>query len=160
MSERSGWNHLYLLDAATGSVKRRLTQGDWVVRKVQRFDSQTRTIDLEVSGLDAGQDPYYRHLIRVDLDTGEMVRLTAGDGDHTWEYSPDRRYLLDRYSRVDMPTVTVLRDAITGREICTLEHGDMSQLVSTGWQPPERFVAKGRDGENGYLWHHCPANEF
>ena len=147
MSERSGWNHLYLLDAATGSVKRRLTQGDWVVRKVQRFDSQTRTIDLEVSGLDAGQDPYYRHLIRVDLDTGEMVRLTAGDGDHTWEYSPDRRYLLDRYSRVDMPTVTVLRDAITGREICTLEHGDMSQLVSTGWQPPERFVAKGRDGE-------------
>ena len=147
MSERSGWNHLYLLDAATGSVKRPLTQGDWVVRKVQRFDSQTRTIDLEVSGLDAGQDPYYRHLIRVDLDTGEMVRLTAGDGDHTWEYSPDRRYLLDRYSRVDMPTVTVLRDAMTGREICTLEHGDMSQLVSTGWQPPERFVAKGRDGE-------------
>ncbi|MGI9444187.1 MAG: prolyl oligopeptidase family serine peptidase, partial [Rubripirellula sp.] len=147
MSERSGWNHLYLLDAATGSVKRPLTQGDWVVRKVQRFDSQTRTIDLEVSGLDAGQDPYYRHLIRVDLDTGEMVRLTAGDGDHTWEYSPDRRYLLDRYSRVDMPTVTVLRDAMTGRELCTLEHGDMSQLVATGWQPPERFVAKGRDGE-------------
>jgi dipeptidyl-peptidase 4 len=147
MSERSGWNHLYLLDATTGSVKRPLTQGDWVVRKVQRFDPQTRAIELEVSGLDAGQDPYYRHLIRVDLDTGEMVRLTAGDGDHTWEYSPDRKYLLDRYSRVDMPAVTVLRDAMTGRKLCTLEQGDMSQLVSTGWQPPERFVAKGRDGE-------------
>ena len=147
MSERSGWNHLYLLDAATGSVKRPLTQGNWVVRKVHRFDPQSRAIELEVAGLDAGQDPYYRHLIRVDLDTGETVRLTEGDGDHTWEYSPDRRYLLDRYSRVDMPAVTVLRDAMTGREICALEQGDMSQLVRTGWQPPERFVAKGRDGE-------------
>ena len=147
MSERSGWNHLYLLDAATGKVKRPLTQGDWVVRKVQSFNPQTRSIELEVSGLDAGQDPYYRHLIRVNLDTGERVRLTAGDGDHTWEYSPDRKYLLDRYSRVDMPVVTVLRDAMTGLEICALEKGDMSQLVSTGWQPPERFVAKGRDGE-------------
>ncbi len=147
MSERSGWNHLYLLDAITGSVKRCLTQGEWVVRKVQGFDPSARTIELEVSGLDAGQDPYYRHLIRVDLDTGDMIRLTAGDGDHTWEYSPNRRYLLDRYSRVDMPAVTVLRDAMTGREICVLEEGDMSQLVSTGWQPPERFVSKGRDGE-------------
>ncbi|MDA7874562.1 S9 family peptidase, partial [Rhodopirellula sp.] len=108
---------------------------------------QAREIDLEVSGLDAGQDPYYRHLIRVDLDTGNLVRLTAGDGDHTWEYSPDRKYLLDRYSRVDMPTVTVLRDAVTGKQICMLEQGDMTQLVATGWQPPERFVAKGRDGE-------------
>ncbi|MDB4644723.1 prolyl oligopeptidase family serine peptidase [Rubripirellula sp.] len=147
MSERSGWNHLYLLDGDTGVVKRPLTVGNWVVRKVLGLDSQAREIDLEVSGLDAGQDPYYRHLIRVDLDTGNLVRLTAGDGDHTWEYSPDRKYLLDRYSRVDMPTVTVLRDAVTGKQICMLEQGDMTQLVATGWQPPERFVAKGRDGE-------------
>ena len=147
MSERSGWNHLYLLDATTGSVKRPLTHGDWVVRKVQRFDPKARTLELEVSGLDVGQDPYYRHLIRVDLDTGDMVRLTGGDGDHTWDFSPDQRYLLDRYSRVDMPAVTVLRDAMTGRKICVLEKGDMTQLVSTGWRPPERFVAKGRDGK-------------
>ena len=147
MSERSGWNHLYLLDAATGNVKRPLTLGNWVVRKVQRFDPQARVIELEVSGLDPEQDPYYRHLIRVDLDTGDMVRLTEGDGDHTWEYSPDMKYLLDRYSRVDMPAVTVLRDAMTGSKIVVLETGDMSQLITTGWQPPERFVAKGRDGE-------------
>ena len=121
MSERSGWNHLYLLDATTGSVKRPLTQGNWVVRKVQRFDPKARTLELDVSGLGVGQDPYYRHLIRVDLDTGDMVRLTGGDGDHTWDFSPDQRYLLDRYSRVDMPAVTVLRDAMTGRKICVLE---------------------------------------
>jgi len=147
MSERSGWNHLYLINDHDGSVKRPLTSGEWVVRKVERFDEAARQIELEVSGLDSGQDPYYSHLIRVDLDTGNSVRLTDGDGDHSWEYSPSRKYLLDRYSRVDMPTVTVLRDAATGAQICLLERADMTQLKAAGWQPPERFVAKGRDGK-------------
>ena len=29
MSERDGWNHLYMLDGETGQVKHRITQGDW-----------------------------------------------------------------------------------------------------------------------------------
>lgn len=147
MSERSGWNHLYLLDGRDGSVKRPLTSGKWVVRRVERLDEVSRQIDLEVSGIDSGQDPYFTHLIRVDLDTGERLRLTGGDGDHSWEYSPSKKYLLDRYSRVDMPTVTVLRDVTTGKQICVLERADMTELKGTGWQPPERFVAKGRDGK-------------
>ena len=32
MSERDGWNHLYLYDAESGKVKNRITQGSWVVR--------------------------------------------------------------------------------------------------------------------------------
>ena len=34
MSERDGWNHLYLYDGATGAVKNQITKGDWVVRGV------------------------------------------------------------------------------------------------------------------------------
>ena len=30
MSERDGWNHLYLVDGATGEVKNPITKGDWV----------------------------------------------------------------------------------------------------------------------------------
>ena len=33
MSERDGWNHLYLYDAKTGAVKNQITKGEWVVRK-------------------------------------------------------------------------------------------------------------------------------
>src|SRR5690606_34545 len=33
-SERDGWNHLYLVDARTGDV-RQLTQGEWVVRRLE-----------------------------------------------------------------------------------------------------------------------------
>ena len=44
MSERDGWNHLYLYDAATGNVKNQITKGDWVVRSVERVDEESRQI--------------------------------------------------------------------------------------------------------------------
>jgi len=34
MSERSGYNHLYLIDVATGRVKNPITTGNYVVREV------------------------------------------------------------------------------------------------------------------------------
>ena len=32
MSERSGWNHMYLMDAQTGQVKHPITSGEWGYR--------------------------------------------------------------------------------------------------------------------------------
>ncbi|MGB0598940.1 MAG: prolyl oligopeptidase family serine peptidase [Rubripirellula sp.] len=146
MSERSGWNHLYLIDTNTGEVKNAITSGNWVVRGVERIDLEKRQIWLSVSGIDDGQDPYYLHLIRVNLDGTDLVRLTAGDGTHRWEDSPNGDYLIDTFSRVDLPPICVLRSARTGELICELERADMKELLESGWQPPERFVAKGRDG--------------
>ena len=34
MSERDGWNHLYMYDGASGEVKHQITKGDWPVREV------------------------------------------------------------------------------------------------------------------------------
>ena len=42
MSERDGWNHLYLYDAKTGQVKNQITKGPWVVRGVDRVDEAKR----------------------------------------------------------------------------------------------------------------------
>ena len=43
-SERSGWAHLYLYDLGTGSLKRSLTSGEWVVRGVLSIDAARREI--------------------------------------------------------------------------------------------------------------------
>jgi dipeptidyl-peptidase 4 len=146
MSERDGWNHLYLYDASTGQVKNQITHGQWVVRDVQRVDAQKRQIWFTASGIYSEQDPYYIHYCRVNFDGTGLVVMTDGDGTHAGEYSPDRRFLIDTYSRVDLPPVTELRRTADGKLICPLEQADISALVKTGWQPPERFVAKGRDG--------------
>ena len=147
MSERDGWNHLYLINVSDGKIKRPLTQGAWVVRGVERIDWSERKIWIRLSGYFPDQDPYYIHHARVDIDSGELVMLTAGDGDHQIEYLPGGRWLIDRYSRVDMPPVHELRDAETGHFVCALERADWKPLLATGWQVPERFRAKGRDGE-------------
>lgn len=147
MSERDGWNHLYLYDAETGRVKNQITKGEWVVRSVERVDEAERQIWFRAGGIRPGQDPYYVHFCRVNLDGSGLVVLTEGNGTHKIEFSPDRRFFLDRWSRVEQPPLTELRDANDGKLICELERADASALLKTGWRPPERFVAKGRDGK-------------
>jgi dipeptidyl aminopeptidase/acylaminoacyl peptidase len=145
MSERDGWNHLYLIDSQTGAVKNPITHGEWVVRGVDRVDEERREIWFRASGLDADQDPYFIHHCRVGFDGSNFTRLTAGDGTHSIEFSPNNEFLIDTYSRVDLPPVTELRRVKDGALVCELERADWSELLATGWKPPERFVAKGRD---------------
>ena len=155
MSERDGWNHLYLCDARTGVVKNQITKGPWVVRRVDLVDEEKRQIWFQAGGIFPEQDPYYVHYCRVNFDGGGLVMLTTGNGTHSVQFSPDREYLVDTYSRVDMPPVTELRRAADGSLVCELERADMSALLATGWQVPERFVAKGRDGTTdiyGVIW--------
>ena len=147
MSERDGWCHLWLYDAATGAVKNQVTRGAWVVREVVRVDEKQRQVWFLASGLRAGEDPYHRHLCRVNFDGSGFVRLTEGDGNHAIAFSPDHRFFTDTWSRADHPPVTELRRSADGQLVRELERADVSALLATGWTMPERFVAKGRDGK-------------
>jgi dipeptidyl aminopeptidase/acylaminoacyl peptidase len=147
MSERDGWCHLYLHDSRTGQVKNQITKGPWIVRGVDRVDEEKREIWFRAGGVFPEQDPYYIHYCRVNFDGTGLVMLTPGNGTHEISYSPDRRFFIDAYSRVDMPPVTELRKSDDGSLVCELERADWSALLETGWRPPERFTAKARDGE-------------
>jgi dipeptidyl aminopeptidase/acylaminoacyl peptidase len=145
MSERDGWNHLYLYDAGTGNVKNQITKGQWVVRRVEKVDEEKRQIWFQAGGIRPEQDPYYIHFCRINFDGPGLAVLTEGDGTHEITFSPDRRIFIDRWCRVDQPPVTELRSAEDGKLILELERADWSMLLETGWRPPERFVANGRD---------------
>jgi dipeptidyl-peptidase 4 len=151
MSERDGWNHLYLYDAKTGAVKNQITQGDWVVRSVDFVDEARRQIWFEAGGIVPGQDPYFIHFCRVNFDGTGLTVLTGGNGTHTVQFSPDRRFLIDSWSRVDQPPVTDLRRGDTGQLICNLTAAVVVGRLSL----PTPFVAKARDGVTdiyGVLW--------
>jgi len=62
------------------------------------------------------------------------------------EFSPDHKWIIDKWSRVDQPQVVEVRRADNGKPITELERADDSALRQTGWSRPERFSAKGRDG--------------
>lgn len=146
MSERSGWNHLYLIDRKTGTASP-ITTGDWVVRSIEKIDEENREILIRVGGIHSGQDPYYIHYARVSFDGSRPTVLTEGNGTHSVSFSPDGGYYVDSWSRVDLPPVHELHRTSDGERILDLGKADATALLAIHPHRPEPFSAKGRDGK-------------
>ena len=114
MSESYGWHHLYLYDVPKRQLKHQITDGEWMVRKVEYVDEEKREICFQASGIYPEQDPYYIHYCRVNLDGSNLVFLTEGNGTHTIQWSPDKQFLVDTWSRVDQTPIHELRRAKDG----------------------------------------------
>ena len=159
VSERDGWRHLYLVDAKTGDTKQ-ITSGEYVIRGIDFIDDDKRQIWFHASGKNPEQDPYFLQYYRVNFDGTGLVALTNGDGNHSVQFSPDRRYLVDTYSRVDKPPVHELRRTKDGSLVRKLEEADISELEATGWKPLEVFHTKGRDGKTEIWGVICRPRDF
>ncbi|HZX11481.1 MAG TPA: DPP IV N-terminal domain-containing protein, partial [Acidobacteriota bacterium] len=151
MSERDGWNHLYLYDGETGAVKNQITKGEWVVREVEKVDEKARQIYFQASGMHKGQDPYFTHTYRINFDGTDLLTLTKGNAHHSVSFSPDMSYYVDTWSRVDIPPVMELHRTSDQKVLMKVEKVDIQELISAGWKTPEVFVAKGRDGKTD-IW--------
>lgn len=151
MSERDGWNHLYLFDGATGKVKNQITKGEWVVRGVDKVDDEKRQIWFQAGGMYPGKDPYFVHYYRINFDGTGLTALTEADANHSVSYSDDMKYFVDTWSRVDQPTVSELRTTADRKLVAELERTEISELTAAGWRPPEVFTSLGRDGKTD-IW--------
>lgn len=151
MSERDNWNHLYLYDRLSGKVKKQITKGEWYVREVLNVDETKREITFSANGMVANEDPYLLRYYKIKMDGTGLTCLTPEEGNHQAWFSDDRKYLVDVYSMVNKAPVAVLRNATNGQLVMPLEKADISELLKTGWQMPEPFVAKGRDGKTD-IW--------
>lgn len=152
LSERTGWKHLHLVDKSTGAVKKQLTRGEWIVKRVVDIDEERGAILFVGCGMDSGEDPYHTKYYRLDLKSGRIAALTPERGNHTAQFTSDHAFMVDTWSTVDTPPVTVLRRVRDGRIIARPERQtDISEALAAGWRAPEPFVAKGRDGETD-IW--------
>jgi hypothetical protein len=80
-SERDNWGQLYLYDLNTGTLKKKITAGEGPVMSIVRLDTTARVVWFTAQGREPGQDPYFRHLYRINLDGTHNVSLTPDDGD-------------------------------------------------------------------------------
>lgn len=144
MSERTGWNHLYLVNRRNANVKP-ITTGKWVVRSVEHVDEEKRQIWFKLAGYHKNQDPYYDHFARINFDGSGLVVLTEGNGTHIVNFSGDRNYFTDTWSRADLPPIHELHRSSDGKKVADLGKADASRLRKIHPQFPEPFSAKGRD---------------
>ncbi len=151
MSERDGWNHLYLYEGSSGKVKNQITKGEWVVRGVDKVDPEKRHVYFRASGMEADKDPYFVSSYRINLDGTGLTALTDGDGHHGLSYSSDMRFYVDTWSRVDKAPMTELRRTSDRKILMGVESTDLTALKEAGWQAPEVFVSKARDGRTD-IW--------
>ncbi|MCX6565885.1 MAG: DPP IV N-terminal domain-containing protein [Candidatus Aminicenantes bacterium] len=144
-SERDDWGQLYLYDLETGRLKNQITSGEGNVTRILRVDPENRRLTFLGVGRENGRDPYFRHLYRIDFDGRNQTLLTPEDMDHEVSLAPSGKYMIDSFSRPDVPPSTVLRTA-DGHAVLTLEKADISGLLAAGWTPPTPITVKGRDG--------------
>jgi dipeptidyl-peptidase 4 len=143
-SRRTGWQHYYLY-SHDGRLKNAVTTGAWNAESIVELDSIGKRVYVRGVGREAGENPYYAHLYRVNLDGSGFTLLDPGNANHASRLSPSRRFVVNNHSRVDMAPRSLLFDD-RGNEIMVLEEQDISGLIEMGWQMPETFVVKAADG--------------
>ena len=143
-SERDGWAHYYLFDAA-GKLKNQITSGEYVTDQIVNLDEKSRTLYFTANGRERNEDPYYTHLYRINLDGTGLQLLSPGNFSHTFSSPDSGKFFADTYSRVDTAPKSVLFDA-QGAQLLDLETTDVSQLLDAGFKFPEVFKVKAEDG--------------
>jgi dipeptidyl aminopeptidase/acylaminoacyl peptidase len=158
LSERTGWNHVYLYDLQ-GRLVRPLTRGEFPVERIVDVDEAGGWV--YVTAHDDRRRPYDSHLCRVNLHGDGFARLTEAPGQHDFpsylgvllqgaptgtQLSPSREYFLDSHSSIDRPPRCELRRA-DGKLLRVLEEADIGDLQRLSWKPPEAFVVRADDGQ-------------
>jgi dipeptidyl aminopeptidase/acylaminoacyl peptidase len=152
-SERTGWGAFYRYDSK-GKLKNAITKGPWVAGSVVKVDTTAQTLYFTGFGKEKGQNPYYENMYSAKFDGSKFKHLSPEDANHAINASEEGNYFVDNYSRVDLPTKSVLRDA-SGKVILNLEETDVSGMQAIGYQYPETFNVKAADGATnlyGVMW--------
>jgi dipeptidyl aminopeptidase/acylaminoacyl peptidase len=152
-SERTGWGQLYRYDR-DGNLRNRITTGHFMVGDIAAIDTTARTIYFEGFGGVDSINPNYAQYYSVRFDGSRQTLLTPEDANHTVSMSDSRRFMVNNFSRPDLPTKAVLRDR-SGAVLLELEEVDLSRMLEVGYRLPENFTVKAADGITdlyGVMW--------
>ena len=108
MSQKDGYNHLYLMDT-DGKQLKQLTKGEWVVLDLLGFNKKRRSAII----LSTEASDIQNNLYEVNLSNGKRTLLDNGRGCHANVYQEDGRhssalsasgqYIYDNYTEPDVP---------------------------------------------------------
>lgn len=141
MSERTGFQHLFLHDLA-GKLLRQVTSGEWMVDAVAGLDAERGLVWF--TGTKDGATE--RHLYEVPLAGGAIRRVTPEPGMHDVLLDGARRTFVDVHSTLDAPPAVRVRSLADGSTLHTLHDVRDPRIAALGLRPPELVTIPSRDG--------------
>lgn len=146
LSDRSGFQHLYLY-SASGRLVRSLTEGKLAgfVDRLVDVDVPNRRLFARVTGFDEA-DPYRHKLVRIDLDDRRITDLIEADHIPSVRLSADRKRV--QLVKADFPsTVDIVEIEAGGGPAKTLFRTDWTEVEAAGFVRPEITYVLAADGK-------------
>ncbi len=102
---------------------------------------------LTASGREDGEDPYYMHNYRANLDGSGMKLLDPGDASHAVAWPPIRAsYFVDNSSRVNTRAESACFTTRREPKPCRWRKWMSLRCLTAGYKFPEPFKVKADDG--------------
>lgn len=143
-SQRDGFNHFYLYKI-DGTLIKQLTKGNWVITDYLGYSIENHSVYF----IAANPSALERQVYKVNIQTGEMKKLTEEEGTHEVVFNANFSNFIDTYSNTKKTKTTCLNDK-DGKLIRTILKGQ-NTLIDYAMPTMEIVTIKAGDGKTD-LW--------
>ena len=153
MSEKDGFNHLYLYSAG-GNLIKQITKGKFEVKSFLGWDEKTNTYYYSSNE----ESPLRTAIYKIDAK-GRKTKLSSREGTNQAIFSKSMKYYINTFSNLATPPVITINDN-TGKTLTTLvDNKKLAQKVASMNLPSKEFFTfTTSDGIQLNGWMMKPAN--
>ncbi len=153
MSERDGYNHLYLYTAA-GNLVKQITRGKYEVKNFLGWDRKSNTFYYTSNE----ESPLRTAVYKIDAK-GRKTKLSDREGTNSAIFSKNLKYYINTFSNIQTPTVITINDN-NGKTLTTLVDNRKlnDRLAGVALPTKEFFTFTTTDGTELNGWMMKPAD--
>ncbi len=153
MSERDGYNHLYLYTIG-GNLVKQITKGNFEVKEFLGWDQKANAFYYTSNE----ESPLRTAVYKID-GKGKKTKLSTRTGTNSALFSKNLNYYINTYSSAQTPTLITLNNN-KGQEMVTLlDNKELkSKIAQLNMPTKEFFTFKTKEGVELNGWMMKPAN--
>ena len=153
MSERDGYNHLYLYTIG-GNLVKQITKGKFEVKSFLGWDKQSNVFYYTSNE----GSPLRTAVYKID-GKGKKTKLSTRTGTNDAIFSSNYNYYINTFSNISTPTLITINDN-KGKELATmLDNKKLKEKIATLTLPQKEFFTfRTAEGVELNGWMMKPAN--
>ena len=140
ISERSGWNHIFI-HRSDGELVKQVTDGDWEVKRIIKVDEDDEIVYFIANKESTFENRFYS----IKFNGSSLRLLTSESGSHSIQILPEGDSFIDSYSSILTPSKHILKN-MEGEVIQVIEETDKSQFELYDWSYSEIIHFQSEDG--------------